>query len=227
MAIGNRVLKKFKIIIDVIMIILLPMLMAYSLIGETFHEIIGTMIFILFIIHHVMNRKWYLALTKGKYNVYRIILTVLDSALVIVMLMQSVSGILLSKHLYTFLPVLPVTSKARVIHLMFSFWGFVLMSLHAGMHLAVPFKRLWKDNKKSGFIIIILMTMISMYGVYSFIKREFPGYMLMKNAFMFIDFNESRIHFFMDYMSVMILFIALGILINILLTKKKGGNKDV
>ena len=32
--------------------------MAYSLIGELFHEIDGITLFILFIIHHWLNRKW-------------------------------------------------------------------------------------------------------------------------------------------------------------------------
>ena len=50
------------------MTLLLPLLMAYSLIGELFHEIIGTLIFLLFIIHHVLNRKWGGSLLKGKYS---------------------------------------------------------------------------------------------------------------------------------------------------------------
>ena len=61
-------LKKIKITIDIVMVILLPMLMAYSLIGEKFHELIGTVMFILFITHHVMNRNGCQALTKGRYN---------------------------------------------------------------------------------------------------------------------------------------------------------------
>lgn len=61
-------MKKIKITIDIVMVILLPMLMAYSLIGEKFHELIGTVMFILFITHHVMNRKWCQALPKGRYN---------------------------------------------------------------------------------------------------------------------------------------------------------------
>lgn len=54
------------------MTVLLPMLMAYSLIGEMLHEIIGRAIFVLFIVHHILNRKWYGALFKGKYNMRRI-----------------------------------------------------------------------------------------------------------------------------------------------------------
>ena len=37
------------------MIILLPLLMAYSLIGETAHEWLGLFMFLLFILHHSMN----------------------------------------------------------------------------------------------------------------------------------------------------------------------------
>ena len=41
------------------MTVLLLLLMAYSLIGETVHEVIGTAILVLFIGHHILNRGWY------------------------------------------------------------------------------------------------------------------------------------------------------------------------
>ena len=50
------------------MTVMMPLLMAYSLIGELFHEIAGSLIFILFIVHHILNRKWYSNVAKGKYN---------------------------------------------------------------------------------------------------------------------------------------------------------------
>ena len=120
------------------MMVLLPLLMAYSLIGETFHEVIGTLIFVLFIVHHVLNRKWYGALftpkrtgemssghfyRKGKYNTRRIFQTALDMLLLVFMLLQPISGILMSKHLYTFLPVLPISAQARSIHMLLAYWG--------------------------------------------------------------------------------------------------------
>ena len=72
---------KIRIIIDISMTVLLPLLMAYSLIGETFYEVVGTLIFVLFIVHHIINRKWYGALFKGKYNTRRIFQTALDMLL--------------------------------------------------------------------------------------------------------------------------------------------------
>ncbi len=108
------------------MTVLLPLLMAYSLIGETFHEVVGTLIFVLFIVHHIINRKWYGALMTGKYNVKKIFQTVLNLLLLVFMVLQPLCGVLMSKHLYTFLPVFPISSLARSIHMMLAYWGYVL-----------------------------------------------------------------------------------------------------
>ena len=43
--------KRLNHAIDALMVAFLPMLMAYSLIGETFHEIAGTIMFVLFLLH--------------------------------------------------------------------------------------------------------------------------------------------------------------------------------
>jgi hypothetical protein len=220
--------KKIRIIIDIAMTCLLMMLMAYSLIGEKFHEIIGTAIFILFIIHHVMNRKWYAALPKGKWNLRRIFQSVLDLLLLVFMILQPVSGILMSKHLYTFLPVLPISAKAREVHMLFAYWGFVLMGIHLGTHLIGLSDRLKRKNKGAWITIISVISAISVYGIYAFIKRGFPGYMFMQTMFAFFDYNEPRIYFFADYLAIMILFMVVGGLVVKFLSHngKKKEEKD-
>ena len=106
--------KRLRTAADIAMTLLLLLLMAYSLIGETLHEAIGTAIFVLFIVHHIMNRSWYRALPKGRYSALRIFQVVLDALLLLTMIAQPVSGILMSKHLYTFLPVRGAAATARV-----------------------------------------------------------------------------------------------------------------
>ena len=44
-----------RMLADVGMTGLLPLLMAYSLIGEAVHEWMGIFMFLLFILHHVLN----------------------------------------------------------------------------------------------------------------------------------------------------------------------------
>lgn len=46
-----------KITVDLGMTILLMLLMAFELIGRTAHEWIGAGMFVLFILHHILNRK--------------------------------------------------------------------------------------------------------------------------------------------------------------------------
>ena len=47
-----------RIVTDVLMTISLLLLMPYSLLSETAHEWIGMARLILFIFHHVLNRRW-------------------------------------------------------------------------------------------------------------------------------------------------------------------------
>ena len=54
--------------VDAAMTALLPCLMAYSLIGETFHEIVGVVMLVLFIAHHILNRAWCKGLFRGRYS---------------------------------------------------------------------------------------------------------------------------------------------------------------
>ena len=47
-----------KIGIDIVLTVLLPLLMAYTLVGEVAHEWLGLAMLLLFIAHHVLNIRW-------------------------------------------------------------------------------------------------------------------------------------------------------------------------
>lgn len=205
--------KKIRIVTDCAMTVLMPMLMAYSLIGEKFHEVIGTAIFVLFIVHHILNRKWFGGLFEGKYNSRRIFQTLLNVLLLVFMVLQPVSGIIMSKHLYTYLPVLSVSAQARSIHMLLAYWGYDLLNIHAGTHLTAPMRELHGKNKKIYSIVCATWGCVSVYGCIAFLKRGFPGYMSGKTAFVFFDFSEPIVFFFIDYIAVMALFMAAGCLV--------------
>ena len=213
--------------IDISMTVLLPFLMAYSLIGEAFHEVVGTAIFVLFIVHHLLNRRWYGALFKGKYNARRIFQTVLNMLLLLVMILQPVSGILMSKHLYTFLPTLPISAQARSIHMLLAYWGYVLMCIHAGTHLTAPLGKLARKGKKTSMILYVILGCISIYGCVAFAQRGFPGYMSGKTTFAFFDFGEQIILFLLDYLAIMALFMIIGFLTVYALSRLRKTRKAV
>lgn len=203
--------KTIRMSMDMGMALLLPVLMAYSLIGETFHEVIGSLMLFLFIGHGLLNRRWYQSVFRGKYSLRRIFQTIVNGLLFIIMVLQPLSGILMSKYLYTFIQISGVAADARAIHLFLAYWGLMLMNIHAGTHL-VP---LWAKMKKSKFpkAVIAILTVVSLYGCMAFFKRQIPDYMFGRRSFVFFDYSEPRLFFFMDYLSVMILFALAGFLI--------------
>ena len=220
-------MKKLRMTIDILMTITLPLLMAYSLIGENNHEVIGVCMFALFIAHHVINRKWWTGLFKGKYSAVRIMNTVINLLLAVYMLLQPVSGILMSKYVLKEVTIGGASGILRTIHMTLAYYGFILMSLHLGLHMKAvtsPFTK--KMNKTVKIVFTILFIVISMYGVYVFVKRGIGDYLLMKVMFAFFDFDESRIRFLLDYASIMVLVANIGFYIqSMLLRIKKGGSK--
>ena len=221
--------KYINLVIDLVMIILMPLLMAYSLVGESLHEVIGTLIFVLFIVHHLLHGGWWKAIRKGKYTSYKIFLSILNVILLILMILQPVSGIVLSRHLFRFLHITGLSAPARSIHMALSYWSYVLMSLHLGLHIDAivrGIRRGRESSRRVKWIIGIIALAISAYGIYAFIHRGFPGYMFLQTRFAFFDTSEPRIFFFADYLAIMILFAALGFWIEKSLKKKPKEIKD-
>ena len=219
-------MKRLRVTLDIAMTVLMPLLMAYSLIGETFHEIIGTLIFILFIIHHMLNRKWSGALFKGRYSPDRVFRTGINALLFAFMILQPLSGILMSKHLYTFLPSLPLSAQARSVHMLLAYWGYVLLSVHAGTHLTASLTKLRRNRRGAFTLLIMALAAASLYGAYAFVKRGFPEYLFAKTMFAFFDYSEPVLLFLLDYLAVMAACMMIGWLLLSGLNRIRVGKKN-
>lgn len=210
--------KKVRIGVDSIMTILIPLLMAYVLVGEVLHEWFGIVIFVLFILHHILNFQWIKNIFRGKYNAVRILNLAVNIALFIYMFLQPITGIMMSKHLFPFFDFGNGISFARSAHLVVSYWGYLLMSIHLGFHMEQMFIMISRktpktDMKRNPVILIckyLLQAAIAIYGIRAFIKRRFADYLFMKIIFVFFDFSESVIWFLLDYLAVMRLFAIVG-----------------
>ena len=200
-----------KIVVDIGMTVMLLFLMAYELIGEAVHEWLGIGMFGLFIIHHILNRKWSWSVFKGKYTLFRIWQTVLVIGVLITMAGSMYGGVILSKHALSFLPIEGGRAFAREIHMVSAYCGFVLMSLHLGLHWSMMMgmaKQLVKEIPTAGkWVLHGIVALIAGYGVYAFIRREIGHYMFLQNQYVFFDFEEPLIFFLADYMAVMALFV--------------------
>ncbi len=207
-------MKKRRLTIDIAMTLALVALMAYSLIGTLTHEILGITMFALFTVHHILNRKWFDALSKGKYRSFRIFHTVLVFVLIGSVLASAISGIILSEHLFAFLPIRKGASIARSVHMVCAYANYILMSLHLGLHWNVMFCAMRGSNTKrtglSSWTLRGIGAVIAAYGVYAFIRRQIGEYLFLRVHFLFLDPTEPIVFFFLDYMAIMGLFVFIG-----------------
>ena len=205
---------KVKIATDIAMTFLLILLMAYELVGQAAHGWLGVGMFFLFVLHHILNSKWSRAVRKGKYTPPRILQTVLVAAILLTMLGSMISGVILSRHVFSFLPIRGGRSFARTLHMLAAYWGFVFMSLHLGLHwsmlMGIVQKYTGKPSEIRKWAFRGIAFLIAGYGIYAFVKRDIGSYMLLKSQFVFFDFEEPFILFVFDYMAAMGLFVFAG-----------------
>ena len=208
--------RNIRMATDIAMTMLLPALMAYSLAGETVHEWLGIVMFLLFTIHHALNWHWYKNLVRRPYLPIRILSAGINLLLVIIMVTLPVSGIMMAKHTFHFIHFRSGVASARLIHLLASYWGFVLMCLHLGLHwnivlgmvrrvMHITEGLLWRT-----WLLRIAAALVAVYGAYAFLVRGFTEYMFLRTRFVFYDFWEPLPSFFMDYLAVMALFVCVG-----------------
>lgn len=175
-------------VIDVLMAAALLLLMAMQVTQQQLHEYIGIGMFVLVIAHHILNRKYYISIFKGKYTPVRIFMLIVNTALLLSFVATPITGMLMSRYATPFLSGVVGVVWPRKLHLLLSYWSFVLMGLHIGLHLNLIFSKL--RNKAARIIILILMSGIAVYGFYLFISQNIVDYLLMKTHFAFLDYAK-------------------------------------
>ena len=111
--------QRLRMTIDITMTILSIILMGgnYLFPADIVHEILGVALFVLWAVHITLNRRWYGAISRGKYNPYRVMQTVINCCILICTIFLMISGIMLSNHLFTFLNIQGGLGFARIAHL--------------------------------------------------------------------------------------------------------------
>ena len=207
--------KKIRIVVDCGMVLLLPLLMAYSLVGEAAHEYLGIGMFLFFIAHHILNIAWWKHIFRGKYTPLRVLGTAINLVLAMIMLALPISGMILSRHVFRFL-YFGGTSTARTIHLLTSYWGLVLMSFHAGMHGNVMMGMIRKTShtqqpsKIRTWFLRAIALLLAACGIHAFVRNRISSYLFYRTQFAFIDFSQPVVLALLDYLAIIALFAVIG-----------------
>lgn len=181
-----HVKKTLKIITDILMFADFIFLMSHEVVRNlSAHGIFGAVLFMLFILHHILNGGFYRSTLRGKYNSVRILFSVTAWLLFVLMILMAFSSVMMSGAIFTF-PSINMTSWSRPLHTFSCSWGFLLMGFHLGLHLHSKLKKL--DLATNGrisakFIIFqILWLAIFALGIFCIVHSQLYVYLFWMNA---------------------------------------------
>ncbi len=212
--------------VDISMALLLLFLMSYQVTGQMAHEWIGIIMTALALCHQILNRKWYNALLRGRYHGYRIVVLAADILLLAAFALTAFCGASMSGYAVPFLSGMAKASFARRMHLSMSYWAFVFMGLHLGLHMPVLLAKV-KFSDRARFLLSIFSACMAGSGLYLFLKNGIQDYLLFRVPFAFLDYEKAAALVLFENMLILMSWAFLGAAISLFIrVSRRGAGKD-
>lgn len=126
------------------------------------------------------------------------------------------SGIVMSRYVFDFVRIRGQMALARQMHMAASYWGFVLMSVHLGLHWGMVVgmvKKRFQGRKLPEalpWVLRIAVVLAAGYGAVCFYKAKIISYMFLQIRFAFFDFGRPGTLVFIENIAMMILWVFVG-----------------
>ena len=157
-------MKKFKIFIEILLLLDTILLLSIEKSGRLLHEIFGIAMAILLLIHIILNWNWIKNTTKNlkKENIKTKLMYLVNILMMIIYFGAIIFGIIVSNELFQFETA--GNYKLILTHIIFGRLAIIIMLVHIGMH----FKK--EKNKRLRNIIyviyIVIAILLSMHSIY-------------------------------------------------------------
>ena len=167
---NGKNLALFRIVLDVVMLLLMITMFNRRLISQTYHEIGGFALIALFLVHCVINRKMFLAFAAKKpVSVKRQkVMLVLDVLTIVAWIAVLVTSVLVSQKIFSF-----GIRRLHPWHKFFSAVAILITSVHFGMHWRYFWDKLRKAIPLPGVIAIVLLVAVLGFGCYSLFDSSY------------------------------------------------------
>jgi hypothetical protein len=142
-----------------------------------------------------------------------------------------VSSVPISREVFTFIP-LNNDMVFMQIHVLTSYWGFILMAIHIGMSWAMiinAMRKMTGITDPSRIRTISLRTvavLIVVYGIQTSFERNLGSKLLIYDPFGSWNLEESNLNFLIDYLSVMGIYVCGTHYALLFVQKKKKAYRD-
>lgn len=196
-----------KIIVDILLFILIVVQFSRLYLPPEIHEIIGIVLIALVIIHLILNRRYIRSIPKGKYNLKRSLMLIINVAFMVTFALTSILGLLSSQYTLTFMNL--GNMSTIYLHKIFAYLCLILLGLHLSINLNALFNKLGEKKISYALYMIIIIC-----GIYSFFKVDFLNHLLGNSGFSLVTGNI--IINFLEYLSIILM---ISIFANIIFKK--------
>ena len=215
-----------RLALDGLALCLLMVGLAYWWLGNLVHELVGTGMFLLLIVHNVFNRRWYGTIPKARREPRAQLNIWLTLVLALMMLTLLITSVMISKALSGIMvPFAGFT--VRQVHTLAAYWVLVVVSIHLGFRWPIIMGvarglcgiRTASTTKTSVLRTITLAG--AAHGVWSAVERGVGTKLSMRMTLDWWNFEESVAGFFVHCIAVS----GLCISVTYYATKLLGGSK--
>lgn len=185
--------------------------MAYAWTGKCLHEWIGLAVLVLFVVHLWINRRWYANAFRRKGIPMNGIRKLLNGLLLFITVGMIVSSVLLSEYVFCFLEV-GGNRAGLTPHLICSYWGFLLMAMHLGLHwsfVMAPFKKVFGTVlSQNPWLGCVVSSFTVVFGVVAFWHQQYGLHLFLRIGTSDLAHSDSLLLFTAEQLLVMGLFIV-------------------
>lgn len=196
-----------RLAVDFIAASLLLVGLAYYWSDNTIHELIGTGMFLLIMVHNLFNRRWYGSMSRTRREARGLTDIALTMSLLIVVLALLLTSLMISRTVFSFLPV-EGGFTARQMHAFAAYWTLILVSIHLGLR----WQRLMNmmrstfgivGNSAARTVALRLAALaIAAYGVHSSFVMGIGSRLTLQISLEWWDFEVSTAGFFFHWISI-------------------------
>jgi hypothetical protein len=205
---------RVRLALDFLAVVLIVACLAYWWLENLYHELFGTALFALVIVHNVFNRRWYGGVTKRRMDFSRAVNIVTIVGLAAGLTVMLVTSLLISRDLFPF-TALEGGFAVREIHMFAGYWVLLILAIHLGtrwqvvMNAARGMVGFSASNRYRTALIRFVALAISIWGLRGFSEMAFGEKLLLSYSLDMWDFNEDTIGFFINYASIVGFIVAL------------------
>ncbi|SNB74373.1 MULTISPECIES: DUF4405 domain-containing protein [unclassified Agrobacterium] len=202
---------RIRLLLDLLAVVLIIACLAYWWLDNLSHELFGTVLFALVIVHNVFNRRWYGGVAKRKMDAARFVNLLTIACLAIGMTVMFITSLLISRNIFPFMAI-DGAFAVREMHMFAAYWVLLIVAIHLGtrwqvvMNVGRDLFGISDPNIYRTAALRLMALVIAAWGLKSCSEMALGTKLMLQYSLDMWDFNESSLGFFLNYGAIVGMF---------------------